>query len=59
MIIKINGTDVSNKLFTEQGYIIKDTYSFDDLDSVTYNFYFNDDVDIKASDIIEIDSLWE
>ena len=56
MIIKINGTDVSNKLFTEQGYIIKDTYSFDDLDSVTYNFYFNDDVDIKASDIIEINS---
>ena len=28
--------------FTEQGYIVKDTYTFDDLDSKTYNFYFND-----------------
>lgn len=56
MTIKINGIDVSNRLFTEQGYIVKDTYTFDDLDSKTYNFYFNDDVEIKASDIIEIDT---
>ena len=47
MTIKINGIDVSTRLFTEQGYIVKDTYTFDDLDSVTYNFYFNDDVEIN------------
>ena len=56
MIIKLNNIDITSKLKLEYGYVAKDNFTPDNLNSVTYTFYFKEEVDIKVSDILEIDT---
>ena len=36
MIVKLNNTDITNKISLEHGYVAKDNFTPDNFDSITY-----------------------
>ena len=56
MIVKLNNTDITNKISLEHGYVAKDNFTPDNFDSITYTFYFKEEIEIKVSDILEVDN---
>ncbi|MCB5277813.1 MAG: hypothetical protein LHW62_08995, partial [Candidatus Cloacimonetes bacterium] len=56
MIVKLNNIDITNKISLEHGYVAKDNFTPDNFDSKTFTFYFKEEIEIKVSDILEVDN---